>query len=229
MAKSIITPIAQQVTQPIAQQVAQIYLNFSQFGENLSYPYLGAGNSTKILGLHITSRSFTVNHVLKLNTKANALVSLIICLRELPIKAKIHLVKALIISSLTYPDTILLTCSPSGFYNLQKPLNRALKWVQGVYYPEVVTARELHVRSKIQPLNQIIYHRGRKMWDKILDGTAADQDYANTLVNNDNYTKPHTWYPSSYGRSRLPEPPPIYTSDDISTRAVKDYYGHDQD
>ena len=152
---------------------------------------------------------------------------LLLCMRELSRRAKLHLVKAAVISTLTYPDTILLTCSKASFYKLQKPLNRALKWVFNVNYPQLVTAKSLHERARLKPMNQIIYDRGKAMWDKILDGTAGDQNYANEVINKE-YTHPHSWFPSSYARSRLADPPPIYTVNDIKTREAIQYYGLDQ-
>ena len=127
---------------------------------------------------------------------------------SLDIKAKTHIVKVLVISTLTYPDTVLLTCSPSGFHTLQKALNRALNWVYDIRYPTVVRARDLHLRAESKPINQIIYQRRRNMWDKLLDGTAANQTYANELINYRNFTNPHSFFPSSYDRSRLAVPPP---------------------
>ena len=102
-------------------------------------------------------------------------------------------------------------------------LTGLLKWCKGYIILLYFTARDLHARSRLKPLNHLVYHRGRRMWDKILEGTAADQGYATTLINNADYTNPHSWYPSSYDRSRLPEqakisPPGLSKTTTVKTR-----------
>ena len=206
--RGILTCVAKSIITPIAQRLTTMYLEFNQFNEHHRYPFLTPGASTKILGLYLTANSFTATHVTELHKKADSIISMLYCMGNLDAKAKIHIVKALVISTLTYPDTVLLTCSPSGFHTLQKALNRALKWVYDIRYPTVIKARDLHLRAEMKPLNQIIYQRGRNMWDKIMDGTAADQIYATELIQRDDFTNPHSFFPSSYDRSRLAEPPP---------------------
>ena len=216
--KSVITPICQHPPNNIPA------LLIMQFNEMFEYQYRARGQSTKILGLNITSYSFTSNHVEILNTKANNMVTLMLCMKGASRKTKLHLIKALIIPTLTYPDTVLLTCSPTSFHTLQRPLNRALKWVFDIFYPRRITARRLHEAAGIKPINQIIWERGKRQWEKIMSGEAADHEYANSIVNDPSYTSHHVRFPSSYGRSMLNEPPPIFTQNDVGSNAVQLYY-----
>ena len=136
---------------------------------------------------------------------------------------KTFLIKTLVIPRLTYPDTVLCTCSPRSFLKLQRVLNRALRFAFDIKYPMVPTARSLHDRAKFKPINQIIYNRAKSMWIKIESGTAADpvkfEEIINMPMNN-----PHTYFPSSYDRVQLDAPPPIFTEQDCVSHQVQRYY-----
>ena len=140
------------------------------------------------------------------------------------IKAKLHLIKTIIIPSLTYQCIPLNTCTPSDFAKLQMVVSRSLRMAYKIRYPDnIATTKSLLERAKLKPINQIIYHRAKNMWNKIEAGTAADMDTVNNLLRIP-IDKSHKWFPSSYVRAQQDEPPPIYTSSDISNPEVQAYY-----
>ena len=61
------------------------------------------------------------------------------------------------------------------------------------------------------------------MWEKIKAGTAADLDTVNNILSLD-INNPHSNFPSSERRAIKPEPPPIYTHQDVINPAVRAYY-----
>ena len=146
--------------------------------------------------------------------------------RELNTKAKLHLVKALVIPSLTYPVTPLNTSSITGMLTLQRVLNKALFFVYDIRWPtNIATAKSLHERARLKPINQIIHNRAKSTWDKIRNGTAADptvSDFITSLA----YENPNTRYPSSMVRADKDEPPPIYTVNDTRSPEIIEYYNH---
>ena len=101
--------------------------------------------------------------------------------------------------------------------------NRALKFAYDIRYPSVPTAKSLHERAKMPPLNQNIYKGAKEMWRKIEAGDAADVDTFNNIINI-NITNPHFYFPSSYDRVQKDLPPPIYTAEDCASQITKLYY-----
>ena len=66
-----------------------------------------------------------------------------------------------------------------------------------IRYPDnIATTKSLLERAKLKPINQIIYHRAKNIWNKIEAGTVADIDTFNNLSNIP-IEKSHKWYPSS--------------------------------
>ena len=90
--KSIITPVAQYTP---ADQQGQ--LTFREGQEIFNYPYLDNNETTKILGLNISYRSWTHGHMKAITKKTDTIVSILYGVTGMDIKAKLHLMKAIII------------------------------------------------------------------------------------------------------------------------------------
>ena len=207
VAKSSITPIS-----------AKLYLDRGRC--ILDIP---KKSSCKVLGLNFKSFSFTAEQCKVQARRADEIVTAMYSLQGLDIKAKLHLVKALVITILTYPCTPLNTVSISGAQKLQTPLNKALNFVYSNHWPNIVSAKTLHERAKIDPINLIIHDRAVRVWDKIAAGISADIDTFNEITDLP-FDKPHFRLPSSYGRSRQNPPPPMYTVRNHHIPGILNYY-----
>ena len=199
------------------------FLEYDQGVDTIRYNYLKGGETTKILGLNISNRSWTAHHSRIAASKANTITSLLYSARGMSQKDKLYLVKTLIMPTLTYPCVPLNTCSIACFAKLQAALNRALRFVFGVRFPAMPTARSLLHRAKIKPINQVLHKRAQNLWRKLELGTAGDIGTYN-LVSQTPIAHPHFWYPSSLNRARMELPPPIFTAKDSATPEVAAYY-----
>ena len=143
--------------------------------------------------------------------------------RTLSHKTKLLMIKTLIVPTLTYPCAPLNTASISKTLELQRILNKALRFVYNIYYPDLTSMRELHQRAKIMPINQYIHTYSKNVWEKIENGIAADQNIFNEITNLQ-MDKPKVRFPSSYARSKLNTPPPVYVEPDTHHPNVVRYY-----
>ena len=212
--KSVITSVA---------QIERGNLEFNVGGERLKYPYLSKGKSTKILGLHITTSSWQVKQSEESSKKAKHIVGCLYNMNGLSQSAKLHLIKMLVIPTLTYPCTPLNASSTACFARLQTAQNKALNFVFNNRYPDLETSKSLHIRAKLSPINQNIYKQAKKIWEKIEAGTAADIVSYNKIMR-EPQGRSHRNYPSSHARAQKAEPPPIYNIKDSRSPAVKLYY-----
>ena len=213
--KSIVIPIGHHINENISLDL---------HGERTIYPTLRGSNTTKILGLTIARSSFTSHHAEIAHNKANAILKELLKLRDIDTRVKLHLIKALIIPSLTYPVTPLNSASIASMLKLQASLNKALQFVYNAHWPtNIISARNLHARAKILPINQIIHHSANKLWQKIKAGTAADITVCNNVLSIP-YLNPNKRFHSSYLRSIKDEPPPLFTINDSHSRDVLNYY-----
>ena len=192
-------------------------------GNTLVYPSLQGAASTKLLGLSVSSRSFTAPHIKISRAIANNILSSLYSLRGLDQRSKLILIKTLIMPILTYPVTPLNTASIFGMVSLQKVLNRGLRFVYNVKWQDMTTSKSLHLKAKISPINVTIHNRAVQVWEKIKNGIAADIETFRTITSLD-YNKPNSWFPSSYTRAQKAEPPPIFTRRDTHSRRINNYY-----
>ena len=197
--------------------------------DGTEYPRLAKGATTKILGLHITNYSFTSRHVKECVTKAKTYLLHMYCLSHLSISTKLTLVKAYIITTLTYPVIPLNTASISCLYQLQTVQNLALRWVYQARYPQMVTNKELHEKAKIAPINIVIHTRAKTIWDKIRAGEAGDLDTFEWITDI-RFRQYYKHFPSSLNiASRRIDPPPLYNIEDTRSIRAQRYYCHQVD
>ena len=220
--RGILTCVAKSVITPVAQVIGGS-LEFDEGGETFKYPYLNKGSSTRILGLNITNSSWQTKHVTELVRKGGQIARELRCMTGLSQKAKLHLIKALVIPTLTYPCAPLNACSAARMGELQIVLNKALNFVYNNRHPNMVRLKTLHERAKINPINITIYKLSKNTWDKIEAGTAGDRETFTNIMSEPQGT-PHGWFPSSYSRAQLAEPPPIFIKKDSIKPEVKRYY-----
>ena len=213
--KSIITPFAHHPRDPI---------EYVQNDRTVRYNYLGRNQSTKILGLNITSRSWTERHTKVCSTRAKGIVSKLYSVSKLPKSARLHLFKTLVSTALTYPCTPLNACKPSHLKRLQVAQNKGLRFVFQSRWPtNNMSCKEMHEKAEVDPINIKLYERGKKTWEKIRSGISADVEIYNE-ISGINIRYPHNWFPSSLERARKGPPPPMYTCKDAARRDIKRYY-----
>ena len=215
--KSKIIPIGHQLTRDIVVE--------GPHGP-LTYPILPPGETTKILGLNVQRTSLVQKHVKKSAQIANSYLLNFNRMQGLDLKGRKLLVKSLIIPTLTYPCTILSTAAFSNILKLQRICNKALKFVLKARYPEVHTAKSLHVRAKMRPINKIIHNRSQNMWTKIVEGRAADP-IAYGAISQLELVKAAYHFPSSEIFSRKEEPPSVFTNVCRLKPRVQRYYSKD--
>ena len=141
----------------------------------------------------------------------------------MPERARLHMFKTLVSTKLTYPCTPLNACKRSHLARLQVAYNSGLRFVFQKRYPETPTAKSLHEKAGVDPINVILYDRGKKTWDKIEAGIAGDVETCNNIKDTE-IRYPHSWFPSSLNRARRDPPPPLYTAKDTSKWVAKVYY-----
>ena len=135
------------------------------------------------------------------------------------------MVKSLILPTLTYPVTPLNSASRSSIINLQRVQNKALNFIYDVRWPMRDTARSMHTRASMQPLNQVIHNRVCTVWSKIEGGISADYETFRKITEF-RYIRPHQWFPSSFLRTRKEVPPAIYTLANMRSHQVREYYNN---
>ena len=100
--------------------------------DNTLIPY---SLEAKLLGHTITRNNFYVKQIKKNTIKANAELKKLKRFRNLKIKLKIRLYKALILPLLTYPITPLNISSDTQIKKLQTVQNKAIRWIANEHWP----------------------------------------------------------------------------------------------
>ena len=174
----------------------------------------------RLLGHHFTSYNMVGTQTDRQASRARAVLGTLWGSKTAKAKTRVHLVKTLVFPHLTYPCIPLHTATNHQLGGLQGVQNEAIKYALGVSWFDFIPSAHLHnrFRFKFQPLNQLLYWRAKKVWEKISTGHAADLTQYN-LLRNELEPEPdesyHSWFPSSINMVEGPEPPPMYT-----------YYGH---
>ena len=161
-------------------------------------------NEIKILGLKLGSHGFT-KHLTEQLRKARLAFTKIKRFNNTSPKVKLHLLKALILPHLTYPPTPLYATAKSNIVKLQELVNRALRWVEGDRFPFNYTAKQLHQKYKLSPLNIKLFERNQKLWENI--ETLYPEKFQQLC---DDRQSRHSWWPTSLIRPNTPIPVPIY-------------------
>lgn len=130
---------------------------------NIDIPFTQNG---KLLGLSITCRGIAP-HARERARLANLQLSKCRRFSGCSEKTKLHLYKALIRPIIEYPPIPLNTISNSLMLELQAVQNKALISVAGCRYPNIPTAKSLHERYEITPINIQIHEQAKRTWEKL--------------------------------------------------------------
>ena len=189
----------------------------------MRYPVKDPKKKHKILGLNVSQFSFTNGHVSEKVGRAEGIMLELRKVRGLGRKAKLHLVKSIIIPTITYPSTVIASAAISNLSTLQAVVTKSLKFVFDIRYPIMKRTEALHRAANLKALNQIIHVRSSNMWENILQGRAADINITNNILS----TEPieyHRCFKSSMWISLKEEPPPLYTANHKSDPNIKEHY-----
>ena len=95
--------------------------------------------------------------------------------------------------------------SKNATLKLQRVQNSPLRFAYNEKYPYTYTTMELHRKADLLPININIYHRGRKVMNKLVT-SINDTTYNNIIENND--TQEHSWFRKSFRTLIGPESTP---------------------
>ncbi len=183
---------------PIAQyKTEQITVN----GKNLN-----TSNEGKLLGLKL-QKTGLIGHATDKVKKGKAVITNLTRFRNLTTKLKTTLIKTLLLPVIEYPPVPLCTISKTQKINIQKVINRGLRFI---HYNEAenLTMEQLHKLHNITPFNISIHNKANKVWERVK--SIEEEEIFEELVREK--SKNHSWYPKTSTVHNLPPPTPIYTS-----------------
>merc|ERR1712212_137313 len=108
-------------------------------------------------------------------------------------RTKLTLYKATVRPILEYPPIPLIAMSHSQTLKMQTIQNRALRWVENIFYPYTLNTEQLHILHNIQPINVRIHTLASRTWDRIQQSEDPLYEQINNTHNNTNHS--HGWWP----------------------------------
>ena len=191
--KFTILPIASKKTIPINVE-----------GDPIPY-----SKKANILGLKLGIHGFS-KHITDVSNKATIALKIIKRFEKLNINIKLHLIKACVLPILIYPTYALNTLSKSHILTLQRIQNKAIRFAYNDYYPYIATTEELHLLSKIDPINITLHKRGNKIKHKI-ENILKDSIYLNA-IRDQHQDREHGWFKIPNKKLNNNNIQPIYTT-----------------
>ena len=182
---------------PLAQyKTKQITVN----GKNINTSKEG-----KFLGLKLQVTGISGHATDRIN-KGKATMAKLKRFENLTPNIKATLIKTLLIPVLEYPPIPLCSLSKTQKINMQKILNRGLRFINSKE-EERRTMEEIHKIHNIKPFNISTHNKACKIWQTV---RLTQEEQYEELVTPRNTT--HHWFPrtSTIIQAELPEP--IYTS-----------------
>ena len=119
-----------------------------------------------ILGLKITKTGYAT-HVTEKRNFCRAEMGKLWRLKDLGWKRKRTIYQALISSRLHYPPIPLHCLSESSLKSLQRIQNQGARYITGTSRIEGRTNEEVNRRANLDPLNQSLFIRAAKIWNKV--------------------------------------------------------------
>lgn len=87
--------------------------------------------------------------------------------RTLSIKNKTKLYQALIRSVIEYPPIPIHAMRKTNIKQLQIIQNKSLRYIYNVKYPELITNEELHERSGLPSIQELLNQRAKGVWERV--------------------------------------------------------------
>ena len=171
--------------------------------DNESFAYTRKGT---VLGLDISTHGIS-HQTKKRKMIASRNLDSILRFRNLSSSCKIKLYKSLVQSALTYPTVPLNASYKTGFIDLQRVQNRALRFITGTRWNDFRTSESLHQECNILPINQTIHKQAKKTWEHIKD---YFPDTYERLVAETSIYPYHARWPSSRKQAEGPTPLPLF-------------------
>ena len=172
-------------------------------GTDLPYSHLGT-----MLGLTINTRG-THTHVKQRIARARVALAKLQRFSRCHPRTKIKLYKTTVRPILEYPPIPLVAMSHSQTLKMQIIQNRALRWVENIFYPFTLNTEQLHILHNIQPINVRIHTLASRTWDRIRQSEDPIYEQINNTHNNTNNS--HSWWPRTLPIIGRDPPAPIYT------------------
>lgn len=195
--KFTIIPIAMRVPPPITINETVI-------------PYSNAGT---ILGMKINNRGICT-HITQRKNEASIALAQLRRFYKLKTRIKTHIIKACIIPKLPYPSYPLNASSKTAMQSLQHIQNKALRFAFSESYPYSKTIEEMHIASKLNPINIALYNRGNKTKGKMIN-ELNDTHYTELMTSYNENPKNHQWFRRPHLTLNKDPPEPIYTKTDL--------------
>ena len=137
------------------------------------------------LGLKLAHTSY-VSHFKEKAASAKVQVAKLWRVSQLDAATKRWLYLTLVQPILTYPVVPLHDRSRTSLLRLQRVQNAATRFICNSYYPEMETSQELHRRSNLLPLNQVLHKRACNLWMTIRGRGYEMLQHFNEQGGNDN-------------------------------------------
>ena len=119
-----------------------------------------------MLGLEITRTGYR-KHVKQLEIKTKKELAKMWRIREMSETNKRKIYQALIHSRLTYPPVPLHCTSDTAMKTLQRVQNRGARFITSIRRSDRKTNKYINDKAGLRPLNDVLYERALKTWEKI--------------------------------------------------------------
>ena len=108
---------------------------------------------------------------------------------------------------LEYPSVPLHSMSTNSIKKLQRVQNKATRFITNTNLTDFVPSQQLHEQCRIEPINQRLHHRAKKLWDSI--GT-CNYPMLQRLMQQNLGNKTSMRFPQSLGKIDNNAPEPIF-------------------
>lgn len=162
-----------------------------------------------VLGYTINTRGLKPHVTSRLN-KARGTVAKLHRFRGVSTSTSLRLYKALVRSRLEYPAVGLCGVRKTNMKNMQAIQNKMLRRSYREAPPYFNTIKDLHLRSKLEPLNVRLHRLANKTWEKLRLLDPELVNYSQELDTREG--RDHNWWPRLSSIITQNQPRPVYRS-----------------